>query len=197
MGSGQASPRRAELHRRLGTAVCRALDSQARGGGAGRGRAPGPSGAAARGAGVGPPRALQSQGLGLGPGRTAGGAEAWPRAARGSSPGASLRGAWHSLASVPPPTPPAPRRAGTLGLPPPGPPAPRREPLLDSEAGRGPESSDTAGPRRHDGSIIHGAQRALLPRPALPSASPEKWGGEDRGKSSQSKVGHISRFFPK
>lgn len=61
-------------------------------------------------AGVRPSWALQSQGLGLGPRRTAGGAEAWPVAARGSGGGASLRGlgaAW---------PPPSARAGRTLGL---------------------------------------------------------------------------------
>lgn len=61
-------------------------------------------------AGVRPSWALQSQGLGRGPRRTAGGAEAWPVAARGSGGGASLRGlgaAW---------PPPSARAGRTLGL---------------------------------------------------------------------------------
>lgn len=57
----------------------------------------------------------------------------------------------------------------------------------------GPESSDRAGPSRHEGSIIHGAPgRAPKTRSAL-SFSGEA--GRRQGKSSQSKVGHISHFL--
>lgn len=63
--------------------------------------------------GVGPSRALQSRGLGLGPRCTAGGAEAWPLAARGSGPCASLQGAWHSPASPQFPGRPGPPSSGT------------------------------------------------------------------------------------
>lgn len=101
-------------------------------------------------------------------------------------------GAWHSLAS--PPTPSS--RAGrTLGLQPSGPPATRREPLSRLRSWAGPESSDRAGPSRHEGSQLFMGRPGVLPRPALPSASPEKW-GRRQGKSSQSKVGHISLIFP-
>lgn len=172
--------------------MCRALDSQARGSGAGFERAPGPSGEGAAGAGVAPPRALQSQGLGLGPRRTAGGAEAWPCAARGSSPCASLRG----LGTAWPPPPPTSSRAGrTLGLQPSGPPATRREPLSRLRSWAGPESSDRAGPSRHEGSIIHGAPGRAPKTCSALSVSGEV--GEKTGEKFPEQSWPHSSHFPK
>lgn len=175
--------------RALKQLLVRALDSQARGSGAGFERAPGPGGEAGGGAGVGPWRALQSQGLGPGPRRTAGGAEAWPLAARGSSPCASLRGAWHSLASPQLPGGPDPRPP-TFRTPP-RPPA-GREPLLDSEAGRGRSPRTEPGQAATKGQLFMG-RPGVLPRPALPSASREKW-GEDRGKVPRAKLATVLIF---
>lgn len=48
----------------------------------------------------------------------------------------------------------------------------------------------------HGGSIIHGAPRAPLPRPALPSASPEKWGRRQGKKVPRAKLATLL-VFPK
>lgn len=179
MGLEPTSPHRTERCKSLSTAVCRALDSPARGGGAGSERAPGPAGRGAGGAALGPSRALPSQGLGLGPRRTAGGAKAWPFAALGSGPCASMRGAWHCLAFPRPQGGPDPR-------------PPTLPTLLRLRSWAGPESSDRAGRSGDDGSIIHGAPgRAPKTCSALASSGEV---GRRQGKSSQSKVGHISHF---
>lgn len=57
----------------------------------------------------------------------------------------------------------------------------------------GPESSDRAGPSRHGGSIIHGAPGRAPKTCSALSFSGEV--GRRQGKSSQSKVGHISHFL--
>lgn len=170
--------------------MCRALDSQARGSGAGFERAPGPSGEGAAGAGVAPPRALQSQGLGLGPRRTAGGAEAWPCAARGSSPCASLRGlgtAW------PPPLPQAPGQAGPSASNLQDPPPLGGSRFLDSEAGRGRSPRTEPGRAATKGLNYSWGARACSQDLLCPQRL-RRSGGEDRGKVPRAKLATFLSF---
>lgn len=134
-----------------------------------------------------PSRPPQVHGLGSVPGCTAGGAEAWslaevwalvaPCGARGSAePGLlpALGQAGHPASNLP-----DTRHSA----------AP-----LDSDAGRVPSPRTEPGSVATKGQLFMG-RLGVLPRPALSSASPEEW-RQHGGKSSQSKVGHIS-YFPK
>lgn len=113
-----------------------------------------------------------------------GGAEAWPFAARRSGP-------WL--------LPAGPRGPAQLGLLPAlgqaGHPAsnlqnPRHsEPLLDSDAGPVLSRRERAATK---GQLFMG-RLGVLPRPALSSASPEKW-GEDGGKVPRAKLGTFLIF---
>lgn len=183
MGSKLASLRRSELPGSLQTAVCGALDSQARGRGAraasARARAPGPragQGLEERGSAP-PPWALQSQG----PADTAGGVEAWPLAAQGQAlapPRGGLGTAW------------LPRQL--RGRPDPGPPTSSWQPATRSRVST---PTLSPGPSRHGGSIIHGAP-GRAPKTCSALGFPGEV-GRGQGKSSQSKVGHGSQFPPK
>ncbi|XP_045417659.1 uncharacterized protein LOC123645129 isoform X2 [Lemur catta] len=180
---GWEHPRRALNGKSLRTAVSRALDGQTRGSGAGRerrGRGGKDSEEPLRSAVL---RGPQAQGLGLGPGRTAGGRRG---VAAGRAAVRSLA-APRTAAGFGPAWPPPSSRAGrTAGLRPPR--HPPSEPLPDSDAGR----SGALGLSRHGGSIIHGAPGRAPKTCSAPGFS--RGVGRRQGKSSQSKVGHISHF---
>lgn len=134
-----------------------------------------------------PSRPPQAQGMDSARGARLGGAEAWSLAEVWALAG-SLRGPGFSLAWPPPSS----GTGRTPRLQPPG-----HRPLSCAARLRrraGTEPADRAGQCRHQGSIIHGAPGRA---PKTSSVLGFSGGVETtRGKSSQSKVGHIS-YFPK
>lgn len=181
MGLEPTSPHRTERCKSLSTAVCTALDSPARGGGAGSERAPGPAGRGQeelRWAPCGPshPRAWASApGALLGAPRR-GRSPRWGQAL--APPCGGLGTAWPS---------PGPGAGRTLGLQPSG-------RFFDSEAGRGRSPRTEPGRAATTGQLFMG-RLGVLPRPALPSPPPGKW-GEDRGKVPRAKLATFL-IFPK
>ncbi|CAD7676110.1 unnamed protein product [Nyctereutes procyonoides] len=115
------------------------------------------------------------------PGRTAGGRRGVAVAGAGVRPQAPPPGPAGFGTAWPPPDP-APGRAGPaasdLGN------GRHSERLLDSEAGPVVRPPAEPGRAARKGQLFMG-RLGVLPRPALPSASPEKW-GENKAKSSQS-----------
>eukprot|EP00071_Canis_lupus_P005064 XP_005618784.1 uncharacterized protein LOC102156706 [Canis lupus familiaris] len=121
------------------------------------------------------------------PGRTAGGRRGVAVAGAGVRPQAPPPGPAGFGTAWPPPYP-APGRAGPsasdLGN------GRHSERLLDSEAGPVVRPPAEPGRAARKGQLFMG-RLGVLPRPALPSASPEKWG---ENKAKVPKVGHVSHF---